>query len=421
MTTSAVRRYALPLGVALLVLALVLALVRLLDPPGEGVGGTGPGGEPPVLHLSSWFGAERGEADPRYKLATELPGERSTAPVHTVSADPDADWTAVSAAVGHDVRPGPGGSWNVAQDVTVSSEGMSSTVTVDPDLAAARDRARGVVRAAGLDPDTATETVADGLVTLTVDPETGGLPTVGLTTTVSASDRAVQWGQGWISRTREADTYPVLSAREAWDVLVHTPLPMPLMACPEPVPDTMDPVACGGPITVTGARLGLSLQWQGEEPLLVPAWLFAVEGSPNPLVQVAVDPTYLGEPEPVTGGGGTGGSVGSGTVKPEPPTTVAPDQPEEPVSQFTAVTRSADDRSLEVTFWGGVEECYDFDVQAEESPRAVALSLTVRSRGAQACIELAQEHTRTVSLDEPLGLRLVVDATTGKTLLGPTR
>lgn len=421
MSTSAVRRYALPLVAALAVLALVLAVMRLVDPPGVGVGGSGSAGEPPVLRLASWQGAQRGAADPRYRLTTELTDERSSAPVLRVTTAPDTDWAAVSAAVGHEVRPGPGGGWNVAQDVVVSSDGLSSTVEAEPALGAARDRARAVLTALGLAADAATETAADGVVTLTVDPEVDGRPTTGFTTTVSANAQTVQWGQGWASRTREGATYPVISTREAWDVLVRSPQPMPLLACPEPAPESEESIACGGPITVTGARLGLSLQWQGEQPLLVPAWLFAVEGSSYPLVQVAVSPEYLGEPElpePPDSGGGSDGSVGSGTVEPQPPTTVAPD---EPTSQFTTVSRSADDRSLEVTFWGGVEECYAFDVQAKESARVVELLLHVQSRGAQACIELAQEHTRTVQLDEPLGLRLVVDAATGTTLLGPTR
>lgn len=421
MTSSAVRRYVVPAGIAALVLAVVLSVMRLVDPPGAGVGGgTVGGGEPPVLHLASWAGAERGAADPRYHLATELPEERTSAPVHTVAEDPDADWAALSAAVGHEVRPGPGGSWNVAQDVVVSSDGMTSTVEVDPPLGAARDRARSLLRAAGLDPSAATESAAAGQVTLSVEPEVDGRPTTGFTTTVSATAEGVQWAQGWASRTREGPTYPVVSAREAWDVLVRSPLPMPLMACPEPVPDTMDPVTCGGPVTVTGAQLGLSLQWQGEEPLLVPAWLFAVQGSPTPLAQVAVDPAFLGEPEPATGGGsgGSGGSVGSGTVTPEPGTDPAPDQPQ---SRFTTVTRSGDDLSLEVTFWGGVEACYAYEVRAREGAEVVELTLEERSRGAQACIEIAEEHTRTVELAEPLGVRRVVDAVTGETLLGPTR
>ena len=422
MTTSALRRYVLPLAVAVGVLALVLAVVRLVDPPGEGVGGSGgpgSGGEPPVLRLASWLGAERGAADPRYHLATDLPAERSRASVQLVQPDPDTDWAALSAAVGLEVRPGPGGSWNVARDVAVSSDGMTSTVEVDPRLVVARDRARAVLEALGIDPDAGAETAAAGQVTLSVDPPVDSRPTTGFTTTVTASDEGVLWGQGWASRTRGGDTYPVLSANEAGDGLVRTPLPMPLRAGPQPVPDTMDPLACGGPVTVTAARLGLSLQWQGERPLLVPAWLFSVEGSPHPLAQVAVDPAYLAAPEPGTGsGGGSSGSVGSGTVEPQPPTTVSPD---EPASQFTAVTRSADDRSLEVTFWGGVEECNAFDVPATETARTVELTLRVRPRGAQACIELAQQHTRTVQLGEPLGLRTVVDAATGTTLLGPTR
>jgi hypothetical protein len=195
---------------------------------------------------------------------------------------------------------------------------------------------------------------------------------------------------------------------------------MPLMACPEPLPPDADPVPCGGPITVTGARLGLSLQQSADGLLLVPAWLFDVQGSPQPLAELAVDPSLLRTAAPDVGGG-SGGSVGTASAAPGSPGGPATDVPAEG-SRFGSVTRAADDRSLVVTFYGGVPECYSYAVRAEETPDQVRLSVVEhRTAGDKPCIDLAMEITKTVRLDAPLGLRTVVDAESGVVVLGPAR
>ena len=101
---------------------------------------------------------------------------------------------------------------------------------------------------------------------------------------------------GWLGGSRAGATYPVISARAAWQQLLHTPMIRPMMACPEPMPGGSDPLICGGPITVTGARFGLSLHEENGRPLLVPSWLFDVHGSDNALSVVAVAPRYLAAP-----------------------------------------------------------------------------------------------------------------------------
>ncbi len=118
------------------------------------------------------------------------------------------------------------------------------------------------------------------------------------------------------------------------------------------------------------------------------------------------------------------GSVGSGMPSVSPGSEPGPGGspgPDEEVSQFTSVTLLAGGRSVMVTFWGGVEACYDYTVTATETAETVALTRTERFRGKGACIDRAVEHSRTVALDAPLGGRSVVDALTGKTLLDPTR
>jgi hypothetical protein len=342
------------------------------------------------------------------------------------------------------VQPTPGRPWSytgalgtVSSDDAVSSgsdgavdERVSSDERVWPDGGADKepvtttsaDQARATARAflddAGLPDGVETVGASGSWVEVQVDPEVDGLPTTGLGTTLVVTADAVQSGAGWLATTVRGPAYPLVTAREGWDALVRTPLPMPLVACAEPAPDAVDPVACGGPITVTGARLGLSLQETDEGPMLLPAWLFDVEKSIHPLVQVAVEPRLLAASD---GGaaGGTSGSTGS-AVPPAPPSS-APG-PEQPASRFTSVHRGDDDRSIEVTFWGGVPECYDYDVRAVEDDREVRISVVEhRSAGDKPCIDVAVEVRRTVRLDAPLDLRLVVDAETGEALLGPVK
>jgi hypothetical protein len=116
--------------------------------------------------------------------------------------------------------------------------------------------------------------------------------------------------------------------------------------------------------------------------------------------------------------GSTGGSAGTGSAAPGGPATGVPAEG----SRFSSVTRAADDRSLEVTFYGGVPECYSYAVRAAETSRQVRLTVVeTRTAGDKPCIDLAMEITKTVPLDSPLGLRTVVDAASGTVLLGPSR
>ncbi len=70
-----------------------------------------------------------------------------------------------------------------------------------------------------------------------------------------------------------------------------------------------------------------------------------------------------------------------------------------------------DDRTLLVTFYGGVEACYGVDrVEVEESDDAVTITLfTGTVPGDQVCIELAEFQGVEVTLDEALGDREIVD------------
>jgi hypothetical protein len=95
---------------------------------------------------------------------------------------------------------------------------------------------------------------------------------------------------------------------------------------------------------------------------------------------------------------------------------VAPAVEPTPVtSRFESVAPTSGGAALRVTFYGGVESCYTFEVVAEESPEQVSLRL-VEKRTADICIDMAQQYVRTIKLDEPLGSRRVVDGDTDSSL-----
>ena len=124
------------------------------------------------------------------------------------------------------------------------------------------------------------------------------------------------------------------------------------------------------------------------------------------------------QPGAGSSGGSTGASGGTGSAAPGGPATGVPAEG----SRFSSVTRAADDRSLEVTFYGGVPECYSYAVRADETSRQVRLTVVeTRTAGDKPCIDLAMEISKTVPLAAPLGLRTVVDAASGTVVLGRTR
>jgi hypothetical protein len=72
-------------------------------------------------------------------------------------------------------------------------------------------------------------------------------------------------------------------------------------------------------------------------------------------------------------------------------------------------------RTVLLSFYGGVEECYGVDrVEVDYRAQTVVLTLyTGRVPGADVCIEIAEYQAVEVHLDEPLGDRRVVDGAPG--------
>jgi hypothetical protein len=226
----------------------------------------------------------------------------------------------------------------------------------------------------------ASETVG-ALRLVTADPVVGGLPTHGWATTFQIdSGGTLTMGYGRLAELSEGDTYPVVSARQAFEDLgspaegqpdhgltscvVPMPRPMPqhevapapgVTGAPGATSDPADPgdpgdpgdpdskdtlrhdLPCvagnGHPVEVRGATFGLAPQFVSGTQTLVPAWLFdtAQAGVSRTRVEpvVAVDPAYI---DRSSGGGehsgpgvpsgtstGAPGSAGSATAQPGGP------------------------------------------------------------------------------------------------------
>ena len=203
------------------------------------------------------------------------------------------------------------------------------------------------------------------------------------------------------------------------------------------LPDPDGGCATPAPRVVSAVELGLQLMTTTDgtdAALLVPAWIFTVDGDAWPLVQAAVEPRYLGDgTDPGSGSGaGTGTAVPPTDPVPAPGTQPGTTEPgtTEPgggstgsgTTSGTVPAASArigpDDRTLTVTWTGSPEgdaPCqarYDLVVE-QELARTVRLTVVEQrapQNGVAACTAIAAAYERTVVLDAPLGGREVVDS-----------
>ncbi|GFM96638.1 hypothetical protein Sfulv_14490 [Streptomyces fulvorobeus] len=236
------------------------------------------------------------------------------------------------------------------------------------------------------------------------DPVVGGLPTYGWATGIQVgADGEVAGGSGQLKSLEKGDTYPVTGAAEALKRLnasskgggtpdvggCATPVPLE-GGQPVPPADCPMPRGAGKPtlMRVDKAVFGLATQYVDGKQALVPSWLFSVRpatgGPVSTVSQVAVDPAHLTEPE----------------------------EPGTEAGERRVTSYGADGRTLTVTFWGGV--CSAYAAHAEESAGEVRVSVTERPRESKkVCVLVAKELKRTVTLDEPVGDRRIVDAASG--------
>jgi hypothetical protein len=468
---------------------------------GTQVAGSGGDGSPPVLHIGSRAvpaaGADAatgkgGGTSSGYQLGGDLPDGPSSAPTARFDTGGSLDDVArLSAALGltakpvaHDygwvvtdgdgvlrVRKDGAGAWSfsratgdcqaygidVDHPASAAYDGVACASATTPGTkppaapssADALAAAAPVIAAAGV--DASPKALGDngiGARTVVADPSVAGLPTAGLRTSVDVSTDGVTGAFGYLGDAAASDVYPLLSAQKVFDSLVAMPRAMPLIACPEPAPgdESAAPVpdVCASPydpkpISITGAVLGLSLAFDGDEPVLVPSWLFSVEGWDDPLVAVAVDDAFLADPEPGTGtgggsvppgtggeepppvdepGAGSSGEPGSGGVEPTDPglsPEPVPSGPAQPGVEQPAVDRAiVSGADIALIFWGGV--CSEYAASAEETATTVTVSVVGRSTLGpdQACIEIAKESKASITLAAPLGDRALIDAATGR-------
>ena len=113
---------------------------------------------------------------------------------------------------------------------------------------------------------------------------------------VKAADGSIDSGSGWVGTPQRGASYPLITAQRAFDLLQQQPRPMMELCMARP--DGQPGCAPIPPSEITGAKLGLTLDYDSGKPVLVPAWLFAVKGQTAPVMQVAVAPQYLATPSP---------------------------------------------------------------------------------------------------------------------------
>ncbi|MFE7466832.1 hypothetical protein ACFU6R_22400 [Streptomyces sp. NPDC057499] len=418
----------------------------------DGATASGPGSEAPPE--GAWRGIAPGEPDPSggrvvYRVSGELPEGPRTAAVRraagTVSAGEvarlakalglpgtpqeeqtywkvgsDGDGTGPVLRVEKQApgtwsftRHGSGGTDNCRKGATCSGGQQSPESGGSPASAvsgsAARAAAAPVLKAAGQD-GAALDTgqLMGSVRVVNADPKVDGLPTYGWSTGIQVGpDGQVVGGSGHLKGLEKGDSYPVVGAAEALEQL-NGPAPRKdVGGCADPVPTADGRTRCGArtgaepaatTVTVEKAVFGLSAQYVAGRQVLVPSWLFSVRpaagGAGSTVAQVAVEPAYLTRSGPATG-----------SAVPTPPGNA-----EKGLRQ--SLSYRAEGKELSVTFWGGV--CSTYTASAAESADTVTVRISESAQpGKQACIAIAKELTRTVTLDAPLGDRRVVDAASG--------
>lgn len=309
------------------------------------------------------------------------PANDGSGPALRVSPRAPGDWTYLA-------RPGAGGDNCPRGKPCSPSPGSPSSPGGTPvSAAAARAVASPVLKALGQgSARTTAERLRGAVREVEADPVLDGLPTRGWSTVLQvAPDGVVSGGSGKLLEPVKGPRYPVGSAKEALDRLNA--------GRPGGEPDT----GTGGPssVPVESARFGLSVRSEKGRPVLVPSWLFDVRPSgarqPMTLTGTAVDAEYLkpGDGRRMEPGGPGSAGAGERTRLVRPQSYVA------------------DGRRLTVRFTGGV--CASYRASAHEEKGRVRVSVVERSRPGKVCVLLAEELSRTVTLERPAGQRAVVD------------
>src|SRR3954454_10236294 len=182
---------------------------------------------------------------------------------------------------------------------TGTADDAAPTPPPGPAAADARTLATPILRALGVVDGRTTVTEGTPTTTVRASYDVDGMTTVGLTTTLSfAGDSRLATGDGWLTDLTKGDSYPVITAPRAFELLREQPRPMIEMCMRRS--DGKPGCADIPPTVITGATLGLAMAQDAGRPTLVPAWLFTVKGQDELLAQIAVAPAYLAPPATAT-------------------------------------------------------------------------------------------------------------------------
>ncbi|WNI25188.1 hypothetical protein [Streptomyces sp. ITFR-16] len=310
-------------------------------------------------------------------------------------------------------RYGSGGTDNCKKGATcpgkqVDPGGSGSPVSEK----AAKAAAAPVLKAVGQD-DAALDArqLMGSARVVNADPVVDGLPTYGWATGIKVGPGSeVIGGGGQLKALEKGADYPVIGAAEALKRLNAAQPPSGARstggcATPAPLEDGTKPsgVSCGArtgaepaTVTVDKATFGLAARHADGKQLLVPSWIFTVRpagGTGDTVTQVAVDPKYLTKNPASEKTPDSGGATKARTV----------------------LSYGSDGRTLSVTFWGGV--CSTYTASAREDGGTVRVSVKeTKPDPDKVCVMMAKELTRTVTLDQPLDGRKVVDTASGATV-----
>ncbi|UYQ61695.1 hypothetical protein [Streptomyces peucetius] len=431
---------------------------------GEGVGaadakgGPGEGKNPPLLALDTGGpgtdgGIAPGEPDPNggvvYVAEGDLPEGPDRAAVHRATGSVTAaEVTRLAKALGLSDAPRlEGPAWKVGP----SKDGQGPTLQVNKDApgtwtfaryvpapggdnclkgkacpsggadepgpvvseAEARKAAAPVLEAVGQG-DAALDAgqLMGAVRVVNANPVVSGLPTYGWSTGVQVgADGTVVGGSGQLKKPVKDDLYPVVSAEQAVERLNEAGKDsgrVGIGGCATPVPhkdDLRPETPCepkgspAGPerLTIAKAVFGLAAQYVDGRQALVPSWLFEVTakdgGRPFTVTHTAVEERFLRSTEPP-----------AKELTPPPPS-------KDPAGQEgpAQISYSIDGRTLTVTFWGSV--CSTYEAKATETDDRVKVRIVETNPDPKrVCIMLAKKLTESVTLDEPLDGRQVVDA-----------
>ncbi|WAX82044.1 hypothetical protein [Streptomyces sp. KMM 9044] len=425
-------------------------------------GGTSPGvngdGTPPPLTLDAYteggtHGIAPGEPNPygaAYRADGPLPEGPDAAPVYRARGEiTEAQVTGLAKALGVGGKPvTEGEAWRIG-----GKDGSGPTLRVErgapgtwtfsrytpgPDACTGKDEAcrapsagdmpavseeaakkaaAPVLKALGQDDAKLDAGQVMGVKrVVNAEPEVGGMPTYGWTTgVVVGAGGEVVGGSGRLSTPVKADSYPVVDAEEALELLNTAPGAggrAEIGGCATPVPledgDRQEPCVTAptlpakDTVVVERAVFGLAAHAVDGQQALVPSWLFEVRPTDTQdggtVTYPAVEPEYLAP------------RARSGEPSTEPEKLGDGDRPtSSPTAREVAVKGyTAEGDELTVTFTGGV--CADYEAAAGESGGRVTVTVTETPWPDKVCILIAKQYQQTVRLDAPLGAREVVDA-----------